>query len=756
MPDLKQKLLNMQRQLGLNPDEVRQRLRLLLMGEPGFDCLAAHLPALDRLHADCIEGLLAHLNSIEGSAELLAEPGRREQLQVLQQGYFQQLLRGPYDMQYARLRLLVGLAHERLGVELKWYLAGFHFYLDFMHKAINRHWRSEPKLAEQLYGCLLKAAFFDISLTADTHIAADKQALQASEDRYARAVRGANDGLWEWHVEDDRLYLSDRWLAMLGLDAARAPRILSDWTALIPEAQRGSFLAALQAHLDGRQAFLHVECQLRDSWGRLIWVMIRAVASTDRQGERLLAGSLTDISQRKQTEQALAHQALHDALTGLPNRQQVGELLSQALQRQAKPGARHAAVLFIDLDRFKLINESLGHQTGDQVLIQVAKRIERCLRPGDHLGRFGGDEFVVLLDDLAQPHDAELVGKRIMHALQYPIVAGSRRLAVSVSIGVAPMKGHGDEQDALREADLALYRAKAYGKGQLALYNDSLQEEATQRLNLENALSEALSRDQFELYYQPIVQVSAGRALVVGVEALLRWWQGERMVPPDEFIPVLEESGEIVAVGEWVLRQACTQVRQWHQQGLAGLRCSVNLSSRQLQEPGFADRVAQILKETNLPAASLVLEITESLLMRDGPDTLAALRELESMGVRIALDDFGTGFSSLGYLHRYPLHIIKVDKSFITKAPNDERLKAISRAIIGLGKGLDMDVIAEGIETPEQMDFLHNEGCQFVQGYWFSRPQSAAAIHPVLQRLSVIESPETPLLETSAATAIVQ
>ena len=343
-----------------------------------------------------------------------------------------------------------------------------------------------------------------------------------------------------------------------------------------------------------------------------------------------------------------------------------------------------------------------------------------------------------------------------MHALQYPIIAGSRRLAVSVSIGVAPLTGRGNEQDALREADLALYRAKAFGKGQLALYNDSLQEEATQRLNLENALSEALARDQFELYYQPIVQVSAGRAQVVGVEALLRWWQGERLVSPDQFIPVLEESGEIVAIGEWVLRQACTQVRQWHQQGLAGLRCSVNLSSRQLQEPGFAERVALILKETCLPAASLVLEITESLLMRDGPETLATLRELESMGVRIALDDFGTGFSSLGYLHRYPLHIIKVDKSFITKAPNDERLKAISRAIIGLGRGLEMDVIAEGIETPEQMDFLHNEGCQFVQGYWFSRPQSALAIHPVLQRLSTIEQVEEGGQEAVPAPAIVQ
>ena len=748
--DLKQQLLNMQRHLGLNPNEVRQRLRLLLINDDGFACLTAHLPALDRLHLECIDALFRHFEQFDEPARLLGYPGRLTLLKAQQQNYFRQLLRGPYDLQYVRLRLLVGLTHERLGVDLKWYLAAFHFYLDFMHRAINRQWHADPKLAEQLYGCLLKVAFFDLSLTVDTYSSAGKVALQASEDRYARAVLGANDGLWEWHVEDDRLHVSDRWLAMLGLDAARSPRTLADWANLIPEAQRGGFRAAVQAHLDGRQSYLHVECEVRDSWGRLIWVMIRGVASTDLHGEHLLAGSLTDISQRKQTEQELAHMVLHDELTGLPNRQLVSQLLTQALQRQSKPGARHSAVLFIDLDRFKLINDSLGHQVGDQVLIQVAKRIERCLRPGDHLARFGGDEFVVLLDDMAMAGDAEVVAKRIMHALHYPIIAAARRLSVSVSIGVAPLNGHDGQQDVLREADLALYRAKAFGKSQLALYSDALQEEANLRLNLENALSEALAQRQFELFYQPIVQVSAGRSQVVGVEALLRWWQGTRLVSPDEFIPVLEESGEIVEVGEWVLRQACTQVRQWHQQGLAGLRCSVNLSSRQLQEQGFANRVAQILRETGLPPSSLVLEITESLLMRDVPDTLAALRELESMGIRIALDDFGTGFSSLGYLHRYPLHIIKVDKSFITKAPDDERLKAISRAIIGLGRGLDMDVIAEGIETPEQMDFLHNEGCNFVQGYWFSRPQSALDIYPILEQLSnQVRAPEVGSLEAA-------
>lgn len=740
VPDLKQKLVAMQRNLGLNPDEIRQRLRLLLITEARLPALQENLRQLDRVHLDCIHALFIHLEQFDEPAQQMQESAQLLQLQLEQQHYFRRMLRGPYDMQYARLRLLVGLKHQGQGLGLKWYLGAFHFYLDYMHTAIRREWAEQPLLAEQLYASLLKAAFFDIALTVDSYASADKMALQASQDRYSRALRGANDGLWEWHVEDDYLYVSERWSAMLGLDSKHAPMSFEGWADLMPEAQRLLFRSAVQAHLEGRQAFLHVECQLRDRWGQLVWVLIRGVVSTDLYGKRLLAGSQTDISQRKQAEQELAHATLHDSLTGLPNRQSASQLIAQALQRQRKPGARKAAVLFIGLDRFKLINDSLGHQAGDQVLIQVANRIERCLRPGDHLCRFGGDEYVVLLDDMALEHDAELVAKRIMQALQYPLVVDGRRLSVSVSIGVAPLKGQDYHQDALREADLALYRAKAFGKSQLALFSDRLQEEVHQRLNLENALSEALSRKQFELYYQPIVRVSAGRSKVVGVEALLRWWQDDRLVPPDEFISALEESGEIVKVGDWVLQQACTQVRQWQQDGLPGLRCSVNLSSRQLQEAGFARRVAQVLQESGLPATSLVLEITESLLMRDVPDTLATLRELESMGVRIALDDFGTGFSSLGYLHRYPLHIIKVDKSFVTKAPHDERLKAISRAIISLGRGLEMDVVAEGIETLEQMDFLQLEGCQLIQGYWFSPPQSAALIHPVLLRLSGVSS----------------
>ncbi|SDS81288.1 diguanylate cyclase/phosphodiesterase [Halopseudomonas xinjiangensis] len=739
MKDLKKRLEDMQNSLGLNVADVQQRLRLLLLDDPAMAGLAEHVDALETLHSDVVDALHRHMLQFPETSAQLQQPGMLQRLKGQQQRYYQQLLHGPYDLQYARLRLLVGLSHEREQVEQKWYLGAYHFYLNHMQGAIRAHWAHDPELADRLFACLLKIVFFDLTLAVDTYSAANKLALEESRARYARAVEGAHDGIWEWNVVDDALEVSERWLRIVGLAGERAPSTLSEWAALMPDMHRTAFNVAVRAHLAGYKPYLNIECQMRDVDGQLVWVLIRGLVSEDNYGIRRLAGSLSDINLRKSAEQDLAHATFHDPLTGLPNRQRMNQLLLQALQRQAKPGARHASVLFIDLDRFKLINDSLGHQSGDKVLVESAKRIGRCLRPGDHLCRFGGDEFVVLLDDLAQDGDAEIVARRIMQELHVPMLIGEHRLVITASIGVAPLKGNGAEQDALREADLALYRAKAYGKSQLALYSETLQEEVNHRLTLENALSEALLRNQFELYYQPIVKVEGGTSRVIGVEALLRWWQDGTMISPDEFIPVLEESGQIVEVGEWVLREACRQVKSWHDNGLPGLRCSVNLSSRQLHEGGFAARVAAVLEETGFPASSLVLEITESLLMQDVPDTLATLRELESLGIRIALDDFGTGFSSLGYLHRYPLHIIKVDKSFITRAPDDERLGAISRAIIGLGRGLRMDVIAEGIETPEQMRFLRDEGCHYIQGYWFSRPLSADNIHPVLVSLSTLD-----------------
>jgi diguanylate cyclase (GGDEF)-like protein len=392
---------------------------------------------------------------------------------------------------------------------------------------------------------------------------------------------------------------------------------------------------------------------------------------------------------------------------------------------QQRPHGRAAALLFVDLDRFKLINDSLGHGAGDQVLVEVAQRLLRCLRPGDHLARFGGDEFVALLGDLACEADAERVAQRMLVALRQPLQLGERTLSVSASIGIAPLQRDGQALNALQAADLALYRAKSAGKDQFALFCDGLHSKAARQLELESALAQALTRREFTLHYQPICRVAGDQPYLVGVEALLRWRFNDQPVAPNEFIPVLEESREIVRVGEWVLREACCQVRRWQQAGQTQLYCAVNLSIRQLQQPGFTALLARVLRETGLPPASLLLEITETLLMQDSELMMGALQEIAALGVRLALDDFGTGYCSLGYLKRYPLHVLKVDRSFIAAAPDDADSVAISRAVIGLGQSLGLAVVAEGVERPEQVAFLVSEGCQLVQGYWFSRPLPA-------------------------------
>lgn len=388
-------------------------------------------------------------------------------------------------------------------------------------------------------------------------------------------------------------------------------------------------------------------------------------------------------------------------------------------------------MLFVDLDRFKLINDSLGHGAGDQVLVEVAQRLLRCLRPGDHLARFGGDEFVALLGDLACEADAERVAQRMLVALREPLQLGERTLSVSASIGIAPLQRDGQALNALQAADLALYRAKSAGKDQFALFCDGLHSKAARQLELESALAQALTRREFTLHFQPICRVVGDQPYLLGVEALLRWRFNDKAVAPNEFIPVLEESREIVRVGEWVLREACRQVRRWQQAGQPLLYCAVNLSIRQLQQVDFAELLARVLQETGLPPQSLLLEITETLLMHDSEMMLSCLREIAALGVRLALDDFGTGYCSLGYLKRYPLHVLKVDRSFIAAAPADTDSVAISRAIIGLGQSLGLAVVAEGVERCEQVVFLGAEGCRTIQGYWLSPPRPAAE----LQRL---------------------
>jgi diguanylate cyclase (GGDEF)-like protein len=433
-----------------------------------------------------------------------------------------------------------------------------------------------------------------------------------------------------------------------------------------------------------------------------------------------------------QAQERLQHMAQHDALTELPNRVLFLDRLKQAVAR-ARWHERLVAVLFVDMDRFKTINDTLGHEVGDKLLQALAERFTASVREGDTVARFGGDEFVVLLDDVASEKDIGVVAQKVLEALAPPFAIDGQDLYITASIGVSLYPNDGEDSTTLlKNADIAMYRAKDLGKNTYQFYSADMSARAFERLTLESSLRHAIERNEFRLYYQPQIDTASGA--ILGVEALLRWQHPDfGLVSPAEFIPLLEETGLIVPAGDWVLRTACEQLRAWHAAGWPQLRMAVNLSPRQFQTAGLAQSVERVLSTLGCDPGLLELEITESVLLRHTATTLETLEALHALGVRMAIDDFGTGYSSLSYLRRYSIDTLKIDRSFVHDVPDDADDSALASAIIVLAQSLRLDVIAEGVETEAQRDFLRARGCHQMQGYLFSRPLPAADITRLLE-----------------------
>ena len=439
----------------------------------------------------------------------------------------------------------------------------------------------------------------------------------------------------------------------------------------------------------------------------------------------------TDITQRMRDEAHLTYLAYHDVLTGLPNRALFLDRLEHALTRHEREG-NCLAVLFLDLDRFKYINDTLGHEVGDELLRRLARRLQERLRRSDTIARFGGDEFAVLLEGLDSADEASHAAEQLLDAFTQSFDLRGHELFMTTSIGISVFPDDSDDAGSLlKNADTAMYRAKERGRNIYQYYSREMGNQTLERLHLETDLRHAIDKEQFFLEYQPQVELDSGR--ILGVEALLRWRHPEHgLVSPVKFIPILEEMGLIVAVGEWVLRQACRQGMDWHRSGHRRLRVAVNLSVRQFHDPLLHERVRQILRETGFPASALELEITESVLMQHDQVTMGNLRALQNMGVRLSVDDFGTGYSSLGYLKRFPISTLKIDRAFIRDLARDPEDAAIVSAIIAMAHSLRMEVIAEGVETGEQQAYLAAQGCDAVQGYLYSRPCSATDLLALL------------------------
>ena len=439
---------------------------------------------------------------------------------------------------------------------------------------------------------------------------------------------------------------------------------------------------------------------------------------------RAIGSQMGQYLVRQQAEERVRHLAHYDELTGLPNRTMFNERLSHALAH-ARRSETSLAILFIDLDRFKNINDTLGHEAGDHVLKEVAQRLRDCLRESDTVGRLGGDEFVVLIEEPPRPVNAAVVAQKILAAMDTPFLVQAQEFHITASIGISTYPGDGaDMQTLMKNADIAMYRAKEQGKNNSQFYSAQINVHSIERFTLESSLRRALERNEFLLHYQPKVDIGGGR--ITGVEALLRWQQpAQGLIPPAQFIQLAEETGLIVPIGEWVLKTACAQNKAWQQQGLAPVRVAVNLSPRQFAHQNLLEDVARVLKQTGLDPAYLELEITESVVMKNPEQAVILLNRLKAFGIHLAIDDFGTGYSSLNYLKRFPLNTLKIDRTFIRDLPGDSDDAAITQAILAMAHSLRLVVVAEGVETAEQMRFLLDNHCDEIQGYYFSRPQPA-------------------------------
>jgi diguanylate cyclase (GGDEF)-like protein/PAS domain S-box-containing protein len=554
--------------------------------------------------------------------------------------------------------------------------------------------------------------------------------LRRSEERYAVAVAATNDGIWDWDLSTMRVHFSDRWKALLGYDGSFGSDRPDAWFDLVHPDDVGRLRRAIDHHLTGSSPQFENEHRIRHADGDWRWVLTRGLTTRDAAGRpSRITGSLSDITDRHLAQERLLHDALHDGLTGLPNRVLFMDRLMQCLSHLDRDPAYGCALLYVDIDRFKFVNDSLSHSAGDRLLVELARRVKRLLRPSDTLARLGGDEFAVLLDGISGPAEAQEVAARVGAAIAGPAFLDRRSLSVAASIGIAHnLDGVVDPEELVRNADIAMYDAKAQGGGRVGVFDTSMHQRVVARVSLEAQLRQALDHGTLHAAFQPIVDLATGR--LNGVEALARWPHGEPPVPPGDFIPVAEESGLIGQLGSLMLRRACAALADWRARGVVGpeVTVSVNVSIRQMDDAAFVEDVRAALADTGLPPASLVLEITESTLIQHPELVRGVLEALIDLGVAVQLDDFGTGYSSLTVLHDFQGDTLKVDRAFVATMTDRPESQTIVRSIVGLAHNLGLKVIAEGIEREDQRTALSALGCELGQGFHLGRPMDAGEL----------------------------
>jgi diguanylate cyclase (GGDEF)-like protein/PAS domain S-box-containing protein len=564
----------------------------------------------------------------------------------------------------------------------------------------------------------------------------ESSAAQAeTEKRFHRAFDHAPIGMALASPEGRWLQVNHSLCKIVGYSEAEL--LERDYQALTHPEDLKKFCSEIDHILQGEYQTQQLECRFLHKTGHEVWTIAGVSLLSDTQDEAPhLIFQIQDITERKRAEQQLLHEAYHDALTGLPNRAWFVEQLEKSLESVKQGKEELFGILFLDLDRFKVINDSIGHMYGDQLLVGIAERLRKCLRPGDKVARLGGDEFTILLSGVREVGEVIDVANRIQKEIAHPFKLSGYEMFTTVSIGIAlSTSGYEAPEELLRDADTAMYQAKSSGKAQYVIFDKGMHARAMNLLQLESDLRRAIDREEFAIHYQPIVSLKTGK--LSGFEALVRWYHPERgLIPPDKFISVAEDTGLIVPIGRWVLSEACHQLKAWEQQYTSSLPLlmSVNLSSRQFAHSGILDQIIETLQTTGIDPHKLKLEITETVVMDNVEAASKMLERLRSLGIELSIDDFGTGYSSLSYLHRLPIDTLKIDRSFVSRIHENNENKEIVRTIILLAQNLGMGVIAEGVETREQFERLIELKCEHGQGYFFAKPLDAASAGRLIKR----------------------
>jgi diguanylate cyclase (GGDEF)-like protein/PAS domain S-box-containing protein len=564
--------------------------------------------------------------------------------------------------------------------------------------------------------------------------------LRHTEQRFSLLLTGSNEGLWDWDLRTQKVYYSPFWKRLLGLQEHEVGDSPSEWMDRIHPEDRERVEEELRQHLAGRSASFASQHRLRHADGGYRWMVLRGVARREEgeDGPVCIAGTLADVTASR----------LYDALTGLPNRTLMLDRIERAIARSRRKSELVFALLVVSLDRFEMLQTQLSERDIRTILATAGKCLQQLMRTADTVARLEGPNFAIHLDEIRHVSDARRVAGRVAEALGAPFELAGREFRLSTSIGIAlSVTGYEKPEDIVRDAFVAMNKARSGGGNRQEMFDQRMQSEVELRMRLEADLHRALEREEFQVFYQPIVSLGTWR--ITGFEALVRWRHPERgLVSPAEFIPLAEETGQIVPIGEWVLRESSRQMKLWQDEYPdLDLSISVNLSGRQIAEPDLVDRVARVIDETGLRPGSLKLELTETLLMHHYEGAIQKMHHLRKMGIKLSIDDFGTGYSSLSHLHRFPIDFLKVDRSFVGQVGQDTRESEIIKVIVGLGRNLGMQVIAEGVETSEQAVFLRDLECEYGQGYYFARPLDAEAAGALLPHsVRPVESEEGILL----------